>query len=423
MKNKIFALVDCNSFYVSCERIFRPDLRNKPVGVLSNNDGCIVALSNELKALGVKRGTPEFKIRHLIKKHNITLFSSNYSLYVDISARVMKVLSDFTPDLEIYSIDEAFLSLDHVEKEKLTEYGAKIKKTVAQWVGIPVSVGIAPTKTLAKLASKIAKKYKAYNGVFSLVDYPDMKKVLSSFDLDDVWGIGKRLKKKLNLLGIKNPWQLTLQSDSWIDANLTVVGLKTAKELRGISCMDLEKDAPPNKEIVSSKSFGKPVSEFSELLEAASSYCTRAVEKLREQKQVASSIMVYITTNRFKNEPQYANFATAKLPYPSAYTPDFLQPVERILRYIYRKGYNYKKVGVMITDIMPQDLVPIDLFTPKYVKTQEKKIMDAIDKINKKWGSNTIFYLSSGIEKKWKMRQDKLSPKYTTSWKDLPVVK
>ncbi len=420
---KIFALVDCNSFYVSCERIFRPDLNNKPVGVLSNNDGCIVALSKELKALGVKRGEPEFKIRHLIKKHDITLFSSNYSLYGDISSRVMRVLAEFTPDLEIYSIDEAFLSLDHVPENELLEYGKKIKETIFKWIGIPVSVGIANTKTLAKLASKIAKKYKTYNGVFSLVNYSDMKKVLSSFELDDIWGIGGKIKKKLNNMGIKTPWELTLQSDSWIDANLTIVGLKTVKELRGESCIDLEKDKPINKEIVSSKSFGKPVTDFNELMEATSTYCSRAVEKLRSQKSVASLIMVYLTTNRFKNEPQYANFATAKLSFPSAATPDFLLPAERILRYIYRKGYNYKKVGIMISDIIPQDSVPNDLFTPKYIKSQQKKLMDTIDKINKKWGSNTIFYLSNGLDRQWQMKREKLSPKYTTSWKDLPKVK
>ena len=423
MKKKVFALVDCNSFYVSCERIFRPDLVKKPVGVLSNNDGCIVALSKELKTLGVKRGEPEFKVRSLLKKHNVTLFSSNYSLYGDISARVMKVLSQFTHDLEIYSIDEAFLSLEHVENHKLIEYGKKIKDTVWKWIGIPVSVGIAETETLAKLASKIAKKYKAYNGVFSLVDYNDMQKVLSSFELDDIWGIGRRIKKKLNLLGVKTPWELTQKSDSWIDGNFNITLLKTVKELRGISCIDLENDTPPNKEIVSSKSFGRPVSDYQELLQAATTYCARAVEKLRKQKLVASMVMVYVTTNRFKNEPQYANFASAKLPYPSAYTPDFLIPVEKILKHIYRKGYNYKKTGVMISEIIPQSEAPLDLFNPRYDKSEKKILMDTIDKINAKYGSNTIFYLSNGIEKEWKMKREKLSPKYTTSWDELPTVK
>jgi len=424
MKRDIYALVDCNNFYASCERVFQPDLENKPVGILSNNDGCIVALSNELKKLNIPRGTPAFKINHLIKKHDIKILSSNYALYGDMSARVMKTLSQFTPDLEIYSIDEAFLSLKGFEYLDLTEYGKKIRKTVLQWTGIPTSIGIGPSKTLAKIAARVAKKYKNYGGVFNIIKHPKMENILKSVEVGKVWGVGPRYAKMLKKNGINNAYELSQAPDKWVQKRMTIVGLKTAKELRGISCIDLEMDIDPKKEIVSSRSFGSPVTELSDLQEAAASYCVRAVEKLREENQVASQIMVYLTTNRFRqNDPQYANYAIAYLPLPSAYTPDFLHAVKRVLKSIYREGYKYKKVGVMISDIMHQSKAPLDFFEPTYLDDRRKIIMDCFDMINKKWGSNTLTYINTNTDKKWKMKREKLSPGFTTNWNELPIVK
>ncbi len=424
MKKDIYALVDCNNFYASCERVFQPELENKPVGILSNNDGCIVALSNELKKLNIPRGTPVFKINHLIKKHDIKILSSNYALYGDMSARIMKALSQFTPDLEIYSIDEAFLSLKGFDYLNLTEYCQKIRKTVLQWTGIPTSIGIGPSKTLAKIAARVAKKYKNYSGVFNINKHPKTDNILKSVKVGKVWGVGHRYAKMLKKNGIENAYELSQAPDKWVQKRMTIVGLKTVKELRGISCIDLEIDIDPKKEIVSSRSFGSPVTELSDLQEAAASYCVRAVEKLREENQVASQIMVYLTTNRFRqNDSQYANYAISYLPLPSAYTPDFLQAVKRVLNSIFREGYKYKKVGVMISDIMHQSKAPLDFFEPTYLDDRRKTIMDCFDKINKKWGRNTLTYINTDAEKKWKMKREKLSPGYTTSWNELPIVK
>lgn len=423
MKKEMFALVDCNNFYASCERVFNPDLLGKPVGILSNNDGIIVSLSKELKELDIPRGTPGFKIKHLIKKNDIRLLSSNYSLYGDMSVRVMKTLAQFTPDLEIYSIDEAFLCLTGLEHLDLTEYGNRIKKTVYKWTGLPVSIGIGYTKTLAKIANHVAKRRKNTGGVFDITNYPHMEKMLESIDVKHVWGVGSQYSKLLHRNGIHNVLQLANAPQEWIKKKMTIMGLRTVLELRGTSCIDLELDVDPKKEIVSSKSFGVPVTKFEDLKEATFTYCIRAVEKLREEHQVASQIMVYLTTNRFKNEPQYANFESARLPLPSAYTPDFLHVATGILKTIYRPGYNYKKVGVMISDIIHESKAPLDFFAPTYLDDRRKVIMECMDKINKKMGINKLTYAGGGIKQNWKMKREKLTPCYTTNWDDLPRVR
>ena len=424
MKKESFALVDCNNFYVSCERVFQPALRGKPVGILSNNDGIIVAASEELKALNIKRGTAPFQVKHLLEKFEVKLLSSNYALYGDMSARVMKTLAKFTPNLEVYSIDEAFLSLNGFEHLNLTDYGNKIKITVEKWTGIPVSVGIAPTKTLAKLAGVIAKKYKKFGGVFDLTAHPKIDKVLQYVPVEKVWGIGHRYAKMLRKHGIENAFQLSRASEKWIQKRMTIMGLRTVKELNGISCIDIDLDLEPRKQIVSSKSFGRPVKELQELKEALVSYCSRAVQKLREQNLVASQIMVYLTTNRFrKNEPQYANFASARIPVPSAYTPDFLHEANRLLNHLYRAGYNYKKVGVMISDIMAQKFAPLDFFAPCYLDDRRKIVMDILDRINLKFDTKALFYAGIGKEQHWKMRREMLSPRFTTNWNEIPITK
>ncbi|KQC08310.1 MAG: hypothetical protein APR54_00495 [Candidatus Cloacimonas sp. SDB] len=423
MSHNIFALVDCNSFYASCEKVFNPDLIHKPVGILSNNDGIIVALSPELKKLGVRRGTPGFKIdRSFIRKHDIQIFSSNYTLYGDMSGRVMQTLSQFTPDIEIYSIDEAFLSLTGFGYMDLTEYGRKIRETVWQWTGLPVSVGIGPTKTLAKVANRFAKKHSYAQGVFDISQHPDRRKILEWVEVEDIWGVGRQYARMLRRNGIKNAYQLSQTPDKWVQKKMTIVGLRTAKELRGISCIDLEEDIDPKKEIVSSKSFGAPVTDLQGLMEATATYCLRAVEKLREENQVASQLTVFLTTNRFKNEPQYANYGTARFPVPSAYTPDFIRASQNILKKIFRAGYKYKKSGVMISDIIHESRAPLDIFQSCYLDDKRKIIMDCMDAVNRKMGNGKLTYAAAGIRCPWKMKREILTPCYTTSWKHIPTV-
>ncbi|MDY6915960.1 MAG: Y-family DNA polymerase [Candidatus Cloacimonadota bacterium] len=422
-RNKIFALVDCNSFYVACERVFRPDLRGKPVGVLSNNDGIVVAASPELKELNMGRGTPAFKMKKAIKKYDIHLFSSNYALYGDMSARVMKSLAYFTPNLEVYSIDEAFLELTGINCKNWLQYGRIIKAKVEGWTGIPVSVGIARTKTLAKLANTIAKKYEKFNGVFNLIDHPRFRKVLQSVSVDKIWGVGRRYAQKLQRYGIQNAWQLSQAEDNWIEKMMTIVGLRLVKELREISCVDIEMDIMPRKSIVSSKSFGKLVTSLPKLKEAVSQYTTRAVEKLRLQNSLAYQLMVFLQTNRFRQEPQYANYCSRRLEVPSAYTPDFIKLANSMLEAIYRPGYNYQKAGVMISDIIAMKYAPLDLFLPCYLDDERQPLIDSCDKINSKWGRDTIQFASSGIKRDWQMRRQYLSPRYTTCWSELARVK
>ncbi|MBW6516709.1 MAG: Y-family DNA polymerase [Candidatus Cloacimonetes bacterium] len=420
---ELFALIDCNHFYVSCERAFRPDLEKKPVGILSNNDGCIVALSPELKKLGIERGVPYFKIKQLLKKHDITIFSSNYSLYGDMSFRVMSLLSRFSPDVEIYSIDEAFLSLSKMEISDIRAYGHTIRNTIRQCTGIPISVGIAPTKTLAKIANKVAKKALTEQGVFVLTDPDKTTELLHQTPVEDIWGIGYRYSKMLKKNGIYNAWELTQQPNDWIKSKMTIVGLKTVEELRGNSCLNMELVNEPKKGIISSKSFGKSIDKIEDLHEAAASYCLNAVSKLRQQKSLARRLLLYLTTNPFKNEPQYANYRELKLSGYSAYPPDFIKIAGQILDNIYREGFRYKKVGVMITDIIPEDEAPIDLFETAYPEDRRSQIMHCMDRINRKWGTGAITFAGAGIKQEWQMRREMLSPRYTTCWQELLKVK
>ena len=422
-KQELFALIDCNHFYVSCERAFRPELEKKPVGILSNNDGCIVALSPELKALGVERGVPYFRIRHLQKKHRITIFSSNYALYGDMSYRVMYLLSRFSPEVEIYSIDEAFLSITDLNITDLKVYGHKIRNTIRQCTGIPISVGIAPTKTLTKIANKIAKREKGEQGVYVLTDPAIRDELLRKTPVEDIWGIGYRYTKMLHKNGINNAWELTQQSNDWIRGKMTVVGLRTVEELRGNSCLDLELISEPKKGIISSRSFGQPVTKLDDLHEAAASYCLNAVAKLRSQNSLARRILLFLTTNPFKDEPQYANYREMKLSGYSAYPPDFIKIAGKILDDIYRDGYRYKKVGVMLTDIIKEEDAPIDLFETAYPEDRRAQIMHCMDRINRKWGPSSITFAGAGISQEWQMRRELLSPRYTTSWQELLRVK
>lgn len=422
-KRQIFALVDCNQFYVSCERVFQPHLEGKAVGVLSNNDGCLVALSPEMKKMGIQRGMPAFQLQEQLAYREYYLFSSNYTLYGDMSSRVMRCLSQFAPEMEIYSIDEAFLMLQGMEDRDLTEYGRVIQAHVKQWTGIPVSVGIGTSKTLAKLANRVAKKYKGYKGVFNIIDHPKIDKILADTDVEDIWGIGRQYSKKLKKFGLMTALDLVSLPDDWVRKNMTVVGLRTILELKGIPCIELETVSKSKKQIVSSRSFGHPAETLDDLREAMSTFCTHAVERMRMQKCVARQLFVYICTNPFKKDPQYANFLYGTLPDYSAYTPDFIALGEKLLNKIYKSGYRYKKTGVMLTDIIPEGKIQPNLFCESYPEQRKKQIMTCVDKINQRYGTDKIFFAGNGVEKKWRMRREILSPRFTTSWAELPVVR
>ncbi|MBU0483943.1 MAG: Y-family DNA polymerase [Proteobacteria bacterium] len=417
--NKVFALIDCNNFYASCERLFRPELQGKPIVVLSNNDGCIVARSNEAKALGLSMGAPYFKNKALIRKHNVQVFSSNYALYGDLSHRVMRVLQDMEPDVEIYSIDEAFISLP--AGNNLAAYAKSMKARVEKYVGIPVSIGIAPTKTLAKIANRFAKKNAQHQGAFEIRNHENSDELLSTVGVGEVWGIGRKSTEKLNRQGIHNALQLKNADDQWIRKHLTVTGLRTVMELRGTSCLPLDHSLPTKKSIISSRSFGSPVNTLPDLREAIATHIAIAAEKLRKQKSAAGSIHVFIYTNRFKKDtPQYAGNIMMTLSQPSACTPTIIKSALQGLERIYKPGYAYNKAGIMITELVPQNHLQQNLFCSENI--ENTPLMATVDRINTRWGRNTLQFAAAGLAKPWGMKQAHKSPAYTTNWPDIPVV-
>jgi DNA polymerase V len=418
------ALVDCNNFYVSCERLFCVALRNKPVIVLSNRDSCVVARSNEVKKLNIKMGTPLFQIRHLVEQHGIQLFSSNYALYADVSNRVMNALSDFSPLVEVYSIDEAWLSLTHVEQERLRDYGRMIRAAVMQRVGIPVSVGITDTKTLSKIAAEIVKKRPEYRGVLALVSLSEQELdfYLSDVPIEDVWGIGPRYARFLHDHRIISARHLKYADLDWIRKHLTVVGERTVLELRGIACLPIETKARPKKAIMSAKSFGRPLEHLEELEQAVATYAARAAEKLRKQGSVAAHISVFLHTNQFQpDQPQYANSASRTILFPTAFTPALISHALALLRGIYQQGYKYKKAGVLLTRIRPQERIQGDLVGEFSLDQYEKqaRLMQAVDVINMVWGNDTLFFGAQGLTRTWQMRQKRRPPRSTTRWNEL----
>ena len=420
---KLFALVDCNNFYASCERLFRPELNGKPLVVLSNNDGCVIARSNEAKALGIAMGAPYFQARDVIRRHDVRVFSSNYALYGDLSHRVMDVLQQMEPDVEIYSIDEAFISLPCGNARDMAEYARHLKKQVNQYVGIPVSIGIAQTKTLAKIANRAAKKNAYHEGVFTLMDHREIDTLLAAVAVADVWGIGRQYAKKLNSHGIYNALHLKNVDDAWIRKHLTVNGLRTAMELRGVSCLPLQDIQPDRKSIVCSKSFGRPVDSLADLREAVSTYVSVAAEKLRALKSAASSLQVVLTTNRFRKDlPQHSGSLTAALPQPSSHTPTLNKFALQCLERVYKLNHQYQKAGIMLTGLVSQDCRQRNLFCAADNDT-ETTLMNAVDRINGRWGRNTMQFAAAGLKKTWNMRQSRKSPAYTTNWDEIPVVK
>jgi len=417
----IFALVDCNNFYVSCERVFDPSLAGRPVVVLSNNDGNVVARSNEAKALGVPFAAPAHECAPLVKRHNMAVFSSNYALYGDMSQRVMSIVAGFAPEMEIYSIDEAFLSLGDLAGVDPLDYAARIRETVRRWTGIPVSVGIAPTKTLAKLANRLAKRDPACGGVLALDGRSDLDAILDGVATGDVWGVGPRYSAMLARHGIRTARELRDASDAFVRKRMTVTGLRTVHELRGRSCIELEGAAPPKKGIVSSRSFGRPVVELAELSEAVASYTARAAEKLRRQRSTASLMCVFLSTNPFRDDPQYYNIITRRLPAPTADTAELIRHARADLERIYRPGFRYKKTGVFLSEIVPADSLQLDLFAAAEPSEERARLMATVDIINARLGRGAVYYAAEGVRKAWRMRQERLSRRFTTCWDELPV--
>jgi DNA polymerase V len=421
----LLALVDCNNFYVSCERVFRPDLIGKPVAVLSNNDGCIVARSQEVKDLGIKMGVPVFQVQTLIQRHKIQLFSSNYSLYADLSARVMSILEEFTPRMEIYSIDEAFLDLTGVCREDPIAYGQRIRKIVFRSTGIPVCVGMGPTKTLAKLANFAAKRWKQTGGVLDVSDPIRREKLMRIVPVGEVWGIGSRTAARLNQLGIHTVWDLASQPVDRIRDQFNVVVARTVTELNGIPCLELEEITPDKQQIVCSRSFSRRLTEYRELSEALAEFSSRAAEKLRYQNSVAGHISVFIRTNPFNpNEPQYQRAAGITLPSATQDTRVIVGAANRLLKELFREGYRYQKCGVQMSRIQPaSNPDQMDLFdSAAFAQAGSRKLMQAVDRINRRFPKG-IAVAAAGFDKTWKPKAERVSKRYTTDWNELIGVK
>lgn len=422
----LIALVDCNNFYVSCERVFRPDLIGKPVMVLSNNDGCVVARSKEVKELGIKMGVPVFQVQQLINKHQIKLFSSNYTLYADMSARVMSTLESFAPRMEVYSIDEAFLDLTGVYFKDSLDYGQRIRKKVVKHTGIPVCVGMGPTKTLAKLANFAAKKWSKTNGVVDLSDLKRREKLMRIVPVGEVWGIGSRTNAKLQKLGIETVWDLASQSPIRIQKAFNVVVATTVMELNGTSCLAIEDISPDKQQIVCSRSFSRRLTEEAELSEALSEFCSRAAEKLRHQKSVAGCVTVFIRTSPFnEQEPQYQRSASIKLSTVTQDTRTIITAANRILSEIYKKGYSYQKCGVQLSYIQAKTSagqLELFAFDNDELPAENSVLMATMDNINKRFPKK-ISIAATGFDKSWQPKAERISQRYTTDWKELVLVK
>ncbi|MDC3065853.1 Y-family DNA polymerase [Candidatus Pelagibacter sp.] len=417
---KKIGLVDCNSFYVSCERLFNPKIRRKPVVVLSNNDGCIISRSNEAKALGIKMGEPYFKAKDIIIKNNVNVFSSNYSLYGDLSRRVMRTLKRFNSDIEVYSIDEAFMDLSNFSDKEIEEVGKEIRSTVLKWTGIPTSIGIAKTKTLSKVANHIAKKTKA--GVTSLIGIENLDPILEKVEINDVWGVGRQLTKFYQKNGIYNAKQLKNKSNTWIKKCSNVLSSRTAMELRGISCIELEKTTSKRKSCVVSRSFGKRVENFQELKEAVASYCLNASEKLRSENLVAKALTVFVRTSPFqRNFGYYSNSKTIDFPIATNNSIETVKTAITILESIYKNGYRYQKAGVMFSGLSDESSKENLFASEKDEKIN--KLMRSIDKTNFRFGRRTLSIASAGIRKKWFMKREHSSKIDTADFYCIPTIK
>jgi len=419
-RTRKLALVDCNSFYVSCERLFNPRIRKRPVVVLSNNDGCIISRSTEAKALGIKMGEPYFKAKDIIVKNKVEVFSSNYSLYGDLSRRVMRTLKRFNEEIEVYSIDEAFIDLSNFPDDEVEKVGKEIRETVLQWTGIPTSIGIAKTKTLSKVANHIAKKKQS--GVTSLIGIENLDPVLEKVEINDVWGVGRQLTKFYQKNGIYNAKQLKNKSNTWIKKSSNVLGSRTAMELRGIPCIGLETMQAKRKSCVVSRSFGKRIEKFQELKEAVANYCLNASEKIRSESLVAKAITVFVRTSPFqRNFSYYSNAKTIDFPIVTNNSIETVKTAVSILEKIFKNGYQYQKAGVMLTGLRNDDGRK-NLFSSE----KDEKInslMRSIDNTNYRYGRSTLSLASAGVKKKWNMRRQYSSKIDTADFYSLPTIK
>ena len=411
MKKKIFALIDCNAFYVSCERVFNPKLNNKPVVALSNNDGCIIARSKEAKALGIKMGVPLFKVKDIVERENVTVFSSNYTLYADMSRRVMNIISEFAPSIEVYSIDEAFIELTNMNVD-YESYVRQMRKVILQYTGIPVSIGIASTKTLTKVANHIAKDDESLEGVCSLIQHKNLDQVLEDTNVTDVWGVGRQLSKKLIANGIFNAKLLKNCEDAWVRKMMSVNGLKTVSELREISCLDLEETSATRKSCCTTRSFGKPLVNLDDIEQAVTTFARRATERIRGENLTASTVSVFLRTNPFDRNRYYSNSSTTTLSYPTYDTMQIVKTALQLTKIIFRENYKYKKAGVLLSGFYEKGTETKDLFSE--ARYRSPKLMSAVDQINERYGSDTIQIATECQIGKWKQKRKNCTQSYTT---------
>jgi DNA polymerase V len=418
----MIALVDCNNFYVSCERVFRPDLEEKPVIILSNNDGCAISISDEAKALGIRMAVPVHMVMDVIKKHNVHMFSSNYTLYGDMSDRVMKTIASFVPQMEVYSIDETFLDLSAVPTEQLEPFAKKIKSTVKQYTGIPVSIGIAQTKTLAKIANRFAKKTKKKIGVHMMYDQ-QVDEVLKVTKVEDVWGIGSEHAQRLNKINVHSAYDFIQLPEEWVRKNMSVVGLRMLKEMKGENCIEWEFIRPKRKAIRSSRSFGQLITDRKDIEEAVSNFAATCALKLRKEQSCANTLQVWIETNPFRyDDKQYSRRIKMKLEVATCNSGELIRYAMKGLDIIYTPGYNFMKAGVLVTDLVAADKIQQGIFL-EGEKKKNAKAMRVMDVLNSTYGMNTVRMAAQGFERKWKLKAAMLSPSYTTNIHHVPKIK
>lgn len=428
----VYAMVDCNNFYASCERVFDPTLAEKPIVILSNNDGCVIARSQEAKDMDIPMGAPEFKYRKFFKENQVIVKSSNYALYGSMSDRVMDILNQLSHNIEVYSIDEAFALVSTNIFDDLNDYGLYIKNTIQKWTGLPVSVGIASSKTLAKVANSIAKYDAQSKGVLCFSDSTSIDQYLEHIPIQKIWGIGGGMTVRLNRYNINTALELkqTINNKKWVKKNLHITGLRTVLELNGMPCIQMGEALDKRKGILTSRMFGKPIYELEHLQEAISTYISRATEKLRAQESVASILHITLIGDKFSNlKGQYKYTAGTSLQVPTAHTPTLINIGKSLVSHLYIENTKYKKAGVSLTGIIPNTEIQMDLFDPHLYTQQQFKLMECLDQINSKFGRNKAAFASTGLHKeknhrnKWLMNQNYLSKRYTTRWDELMIVK
>lgn len=419
----MIALVDCNNFYASCERLFQPELQHRPIVVLSNNDGCVIARSDEAKELGIEMGAPSFLIESILKQHNISVFSSNYTLYGDLSDRVMTTLTQFADQVEVYSIDEAFLNLASFRQDNLTNYAHTIRNTVMQHTGIPVSIGMAPSKTLAKIANRLVKKRNKQLGVYCIDSLEKMQFALQNTPVKDIWGIGSQHTKLLTRNGFITAWDLSRAPEEWIRKNLSVVGQRMYNELKGTSCITFEEMPPKKKMVCVARGFGKVLSDKNEVMEALANFTAMVAAKLRSEQLVTNTLQIFVQTNAHRaQEPQYFRSLTIQLPVATNSTNELIYHARQGFESIYRPGYNYSKTGCTAMELIPATEIQSNIFDSEN-RARNSQLMQVLDKVNRSFGKNTVRFALQGFSSRWKLRQLKLSPCYTTRIDEVLTIK